>query len=67
MLNFPQGIQVFMAVEAVDMRKSFDGLSAAVQAVLSGTCWTGTCSCFSIASGTGSESSGGIATAWHYG
>jgi transposase len=33
MLNFPPGIQVFMAVEPVDMRKSFDGLSAAVQAV----------------------------------
>ncbi len=33
MLNFPPGIQVFMATEPVDMRKSFDGLSAAVQAV----------------------------------
>ena len=33
MLNFPPGIQVFMAIEPVDMRKSFDGLSAAVQAV----------------------------------
>jgi len=33
MLSFPPGIQVFMAVEPVDMRKSFDGLSAAVQAV----------------------------------
>jgi transposase len=27
------GIQVYMAVEPVDMRKSFDGLSAAVEAV----------------------------------
>lgn len=33
MLSFPPGLQVFMAVEPVDMRKSFDGLSAAVQAV----------------------------------
>jgi len=33
MLSFPPGVQVFMAVEPVDMRKSFDGLSAAVQAV----------------------------------
>ncbi|MBM3271497.1 MAG: IS66 family insertion sequence element accessory protein TnpB [Candidatus Sericytochromatia bacterium] len=33
MLSIPSGIQVFMAVEPVDMRKSFDGLSAAVQAV----------------------------------
>ena len=33
MLSFPSGIQVFMAVEPVDMRKSFDGLSAAVQTV----------------------------------
>ncbi len=33
MLNFPPGIQVFMATEPVDMRKSFDGLSAAVQTV----------------------------------
>jgi transposase len=33
MLSLPPGIQVFMAVEPVDMRKSFDGLSAAVQAV----------------------------------
>jgi transposase len=33
MLSFPPGIQVFMAVEPVDMRKSFDGLSAAVQTV----------------------------------
>jgi transposase len=33
MLSFPTGVQVFMAVEPVDMRKSFDGLSAAVQAV----------------------------------
>ena len=33
MLSFSPGIQVFMAVEPVDMRKSFDGLSAAVQTV----------------------------------
>ena len=33
MLNLPPGIQVFMALGPVDMRKSFDGLSAAVQAV----------------------------------
>ena len=33
MLSLPPGIQVFMAIEPVDMRKSFDGLSAAVQAV----------------------------------
>lgn len=33
MLSFPPGIQVFMAVESVDMRKSFDGLSAAVETV----------------------------------
>lgn len=33
MLSFPTGLQVFMAVEPVDMRKSFDGLSAAVQTV----------------------------------
>jgi transposase len=32
-LSFSPGIQVFMAVEPVDMRKSFDGLSAAVQTV----------------------------------
>lgn len=31
MLSVPPGVQVFMAVEPVDMRKSFDGLSAAVQ------------------------------------
>lgn len=33
MLSFPPGIQVFMAVAPVDMRKSFDGLGAAVQTV----------------------------------
>ena len=33
MLSFPPGIQVYMALGPVDMRKSFDGLSAAVQAV----------------------------------
>ena len=33
MLSLPPGIQVFMAIGPVDMRKSFDGLSAAVQAV----------------------------------
>ena len=33
MLNFPPGLQVFMAVAPVDMRKSYDGLSAAVQTV----------------------------------
>lgn len=33
MLSFSPGLQVFMAVEPVDMRKSFDGLSAAVQTV----------------------------------
>ena len=33
MLSFPPGIQVYMAVDPVDMRKSFDGLSAAVEAV----------------------------------
>ena len=33
MLSLPPGIQVFMAIEPVDMRKSFDGLSAAVQTV----------------------------------
>jgi transposase len=32
-LSFSPGVQVFMAVEPVDMRKSFDGLSAAVEAV----------------------------------
>jgi transposase len=33
MLSFPPGIQVFMAIEPVDMRKSFNGLSAAVESV----------------------------------
>ena len=33
MPSFPPGIQVFMAVGAVDMRKSFNGLSAAVESV----------------------------------
>ena len=33
MLSLPPGIQVFMAVEPVDCRKSFDGLSAAVETV----------------------------------
>jgi len=33
MLNFPPGIQVFRALDPVDMRKSFDGWSAAVQTV----------------------------------
>jgi len=32
-LSLSPGIQVFMALEPVDMRKSFDGLSAAVQTV----------------------------------
>jgi transposase len=33
MLSLPPGLQVYMAVNPVDMRKSFDGLSAAVEAV----------------------------------
>jgi len=33
MLSLPPGIQVFMATAPVDMRKSFDGLSAVVQTV----------------------------------
>jgi transposase len=33
MLSMPPGIQVFMATAPVDMRKSFDGLSAVVQTV----------------------------------
>lgn len=33
MLSFPPGVQVFLAVAAVDMRKSFDGLTAAVESV----------------------------------
>lgn len=33
MLSLPPGIQVFMAMEPVDCRKSFDGLSAAVETV----------------------------------
>ena len=33
MLTLPPGIQMFMAVAPVDMRKSFDGLSAVVQTV----------------------------------
>jgi len=32
-LSLATGIQVFMAVDPVDLRKGFDGLSAAVQAV----------------------------------
>jgi len=32
-LSLSPGIQVFMALEPVDLRKSFDGLSAAVQTV----------------------------------
>ena len=33
MLSFAPGIRIYMAVHPVDMRKSFDGLSAAVEAV----------------------------------
>lgn len=33
MLNLTPNLQVFMAVEPVDLRKGFDGLSAVVQAV----------------------------------
>lgn len=33
MLGLPPGVSVFMALEPVDMRKSFDGLGAAVEAV----------------------------------
>jgi transposase len=33
MLSLPPGIQVFMALEPVDCRKSFDGLTAAVETV----------------------------------
>lgn len=33
MLSFSPALQVFMAVEPVDLRKGFDGLSAAVEAV----------------------------------
>ena len=33
MLSLPPGIQVFMALEPVDCRKSFDGLTAAVEMV----------------------------------
>lgn len=33
MLSLAPGIQIFMATEAVDLRKGFDGLSAAVQTV----------------------------------
>jgi transposase len=32
-LSLSPGIQVFMAIEPVDLRKGFDGLSAAVQTV----------------------------------
>jgi transposase len=32
-LSLAPGIQVFMAIEPVDLRKGFDGLSAAVQTV----------------------------------
>jgi transposase len=32
-LNLATGMQVYMAVDPVDLRKGFDGLSAAVQAV----------------------------------
>ena len=32
MLSLPPGVQVFMAIEPVDCRKSFDGLTAAVEA-----------------------------------
>jgi len=33
MLSFAPGLQVFLAIEPVDMRKSFDGLAAAVRTV----------------------------------
>lgn len=33
MLSIPPGVRIYMAVAPVDMRKSFDGLSAAVQTV----------------------------------
>ena len=33
MLSLPPGIQIYMAIEPVDLRKGFDGLSAAVEAV----------------------------------
>jgi len=33
MLSLSQGIQVYMAIDPVDLRKGFDGLSAAVQTV----------------------------------
>lgn len=53
MLSLPPGIQVFMALEPVDMRKSFDGLIAAVKASSRATCSTATCSCSSIGAVTG--------------
>ena len=33
MLSLPPAVQVFMAIEPVDLRKGFDALSAAVQSV----------------------------------
>lgn len=33
MLSLLPGVQIFLAVDPVDMRKSFDGLAAAVQSV----------------------------------
>jgi len=34
MLRIPEDIKIYLAIEPVDMRKSFDGLSAAVHDVL---------------------------------
>jgi transposase len=41
MLSLAQGIQVYMAIDPVDLRKGFDGLSAAVQTVFERNVLTG--------------------------
>lgn len=34
MLNLPPSVQIYVAIEPADMRKSFDGLSALVEGIL---------------------------------
>ncbi len=41
MLSFPPSLKVYLAPGTVDMRKSFDGLAAAAQAVLEKDPWSG--------------------------
>jgi transposase len=53
MIHLPASVRVYLATSPCDMRRSFDGLHALVNAVLEMDAFAGLCSCSRTGGGIG--------------